>query len=484
MVAMAMAMAAVLPPAFGVTLTVTNLADSGAGTLRDRIAAAAPGDVINFSVFGTVLLNSQLTISKNLSIFGFSASLLKFSGNNNKRVFNVTSGTVLFWNVTISDGLVAGTNGLPGRNGENVRGGGVLVANSANLYLLSSIVSNNVVKGGQAGSGAFGGNGFGGGIGNLGTVTLDSCLVVSNSAFGGSGGAVDGGGQAWGGSLYTEGSANIYSATIHANSATGGPGGGGLGGGAGGGIYNAGTVSIIASTIVSNAAASMGLDFGGAIDNNGTLTVRDSTIVGNRADFGGGITSGDLGNIILAGNSAGTGPDGTGTIVSSDYNLIQNTNGITFTGTTTHNITGQNPLLGPLRFNNGPPLSFKQLTMTPLPGSPVIDKGNTLTSEDERAFPRPYDLPSVANAGGGNGSDIGAVEFLPTPELNIQHANNNNVVLFWSTDAADFHLERATNLPAASNWTVVTNTRALVANQVYVTNSAVGASAFYRLSFP
>ena len=41
-------------PAFAVTLTVSNTNDSGAGSLRQAIADAAPGDTIDFAV--TVLL--------------------------------------------------------------------------------------------------------------------------------------------------------------------------------------------------------------------------------------------------------------------------------------------------------------------------------------------------------------------------------------------------------------------------------------------
>jgi hypothetical protein len=46
-------------PSFATTDTVTSLADDGsAGTLRSVIAAASPGDTINFSVSGTITLTS------------------------------------------------------------------------------------------------------------------------------------------------------------------------------------------------------------------------------------------------------------------------------------------------------------------------------------------------------------------------------------------------------------------------------------------
>lgn len=42
------------------TLTVTNLNDTGTGSLRAQIAAANSGDTIDFSVSGTIVLASEL----------------------------------------------------------------------------------------------------------------------------------------------------------------------------------------------------------------------------------------------------------------------------------------------------------------------------------------------------------------------------------------------------------------------------------------
>jgi len=421
---MALAMTAALAQAFGATLTVTNLADSGPGTLRDRIAAAAPGDTVTFGVLGTVLLNSELVISKSMNVYGYGGGLAGVSGNHSSRVFNLTSGSIIFLNLAIIDGRVVGTNGAAGHNGQDVYGGGVLIANGASVLMLECMVSNNVVMGGQPGTGTSGGNGSGGGLGNLGTLSLNTCLVVSNYALGGSGGAVGGGGQGYGGGLYTDGSLDVPGSTIYGNIATGAPGGGGNGSGAGGGIYiNSGTTTISSSTIISNSAASLGPDSGGGIQNYGTLTIRDSTIVGNQADVGGGITGGNIFNTILAGNSAGTGSDGSGNITSSDYNLIQNTSGITFSGTTTHNITGLDPKLGPLRFNYGQALSFDLLILAPLPGSSVIDQGKNFYVSDQRGFSRPYDT-LLLNTAGGNGADIGAVELHPGT-LTVANTNDS-----------------------------------------------------------
>src|SRR5262249_58309364 len=52
--------------------TVTNLADAGPGSLRGQLAAAAPGDTIDFApgLRGTINLGSDLILDRNLTILG------------------------------------------------------------------------------------------------------------------------------------------------------------------------------------------------------------------------------------------------------------------------------------------------------------------------------------------------------------------------------------------------------------------------------
>jgi hypothetical protein len=57
------------------TLTVTSLADSGPGTLRDLAASSAPGDTIEFAVGGILGLLPAINISHTLSVHGPDASL-------------------------------------------------------------------------------------------------------------------------------------------------------------------------------------------------------------------------------------------------------------------------------------------------------------------------------------------------------------------------------------------------------------------------
>jgi hypothetical protein len=144
-------------------------------------------------------------------------------------------------------------------------------------------------------------------------------------------------------------------------------------------------------------------------------------------------------------------------------------------GATNHVITGQDPLLAPLANNGG----FGR-TMALRFGSPAIDKGKNFSfMTDQRGAPRPFDFDSVANATGGDGSDIGAFE-LGLPRLIIARVLND-VVLRWPYAYGDFILESAPAV-AGANWTTVTNVPVEgPAEQFYVTNSIAAGNRFFRL---
>ena len=217
----------------------------------------------------------------------------------------------------------------------------------------------------------------------------------------------------------------------------------------GGAIYNTGgTVTLLNCTLAGNHA-----DFGagantnsggGAICNaSGTMTIQNCTIALNHSNgtsgHGGGIqvTGGtlNLGNSIVAANTAtnGTGPDAAGTITSQGYNLVGNTSGNTITGTTTGNQTGVSAGLaaGGLANNGGP-----TQTIALAAGSLAIDQGKTLggVSTDQRGVTRPYDNPSIPNAAGGDGCDIGAFEAPPSgPIISVQQPAGVNLTSGVST---------------------------------------------------
>jgi len=115
-------------PAFAAIDTVTNLNDSGPGSLRAEIAAAAPGDTIVFQpgLTGTIGLTSgTLTISQSLTITGPGASLLAISGNSLFTVFTITGGG----GVAISGLTVENGHGTFGGGFNITSGGGTTVSN-------------------------------------------------------------------------------------------------------------------------------------------------------------------------------------------------------------------------------------------------------------------------------------------------------------------------------------------------------------------
>ncbi len=357
------------------TLTVGNPSDSGVGSLRQAIADAMEGDTINVPSVGTIILSSgALVIDKSLSIVGTGAVPLTISGNNATRIFQVTSGTVVLAGFTLTSGLA-----------EAGSAGGA-IRNSATLTLNNCTVTNSRAE-------------TGGGICNDADalLTLNNSFVDGNAAIGANG--------ANGGGIVNSGILTVNSSTFYRNHTVSGEGAG---------IYQAqGGLLVNNSTFYGNSASFACAGRGGALAvEGGTAEVNNSTIAGNSASAsfgGGGIFQGagtlSLNNTILAGNSA---PDGgadcSGTITTGDFNLVQDTSGCTLAGT--HNVIGQDPLLGQVQNNGG--LTF---TMALLSGSPALDSGKSAgtppTATDQRGAPRPVNSPAVIS---GDGSDIGAFE--------------------------------------------------------------------------
>jgi fibronectin-binding autotransporter adhesin len=147
----------------------------------------------------------------------------------------------------------------------------------------------------------------------------------------------------------------------------------------GGGIYNSGFTYMSDSTIANNAAYTDG----GGIDNAaGTLELVNCTVSGNYGwnnysfypEYGGGIYAGGtvyLFDTIVAGNTTtGTGPDIYGTVYDAYYSLIGNTSGMSITFDTSNQLN-VSANLGALANNGG-----TTLTMAPLPGSAAINTGS------------------------------------------------------------------------------------------------------------
>jgi hypothetical protein len=278
--------------------------------------------------------------------------------------------------------------------------------NAGTLSVTDSIFSSNSVDPslGGAGSGIF--NDFHGALtvststfsGNLGNVLLNfyGTVTISDSAFSANL-AIESNAAAI---LNYSGRMTISGSTFSGNSATDFS--------LGGAIANGDIMTISNSTFFGNSAS-----VGGAIYNEGTLTVCDSTLAGNSATFEGGGLYNDffgtltLANSIVALNTAGfDSPDISG-IVTANFSLIQNTGGIAFTAASGGNLTGVDPLLGPLQDNGGP-----TQTMALLPGSPAINAGsNALAVDPATNQPLTTDQRGAGYSRIVNGTvDVGAFE--------------------------------------------------------------------------
>jgi hypothetical protein len=357
----------VLEPLEGrwVPSTVTNLADAGAGSLRQAILDTPAGGTVDFQpgLTGTITLTSTtLIIDQSLTITGPGATTLTVSGNQQFPVFSVSAGAA----VTIS--------GL------------------------------NIIKGQGMNSLLFYSHPTGGGITNLGTLTVDQCILSGNQVTGrGTGGA--------GGGILNEGSLLVTSSTLSGNSAIGDTIHLPLQG-AGAGIYNAGTLTVIDSTLSGNSTSSDPYSYGGGILSWGSLTLINSTLSLNKVGqgHGGGLYIGGgsavIINTLIAGNTAmsGTSPDIGGAVTQANHDLVgigDGSTGLTNGQNGNQVGTAANPIdpkLGPLQGNGG-----QTQTQALLRGSPALDAGDNAASPgatDQRGLPRIF-----------NGTiDIGAYE--------------------------------------------------------------------------
>lgn len=369
-------------PAWAQVITVTNLNDSGAGSLRQAILDASPGYTIDFAVTGTITLTGEyLYIDKNLTITGPGANQLTISGTNNWSVFNIQNGTVIISGLTIT-------------NGEESHGGGIY--NAGNLTLIACTVSGNTAD-------------YGGGIYNYstGTTILTNCTVSNNTANIGGGGIFN-----------YSGTLTLTNCTVSDNTANGASGGIND---AGGGIYNsAGILALTNCTVNGNTT---GYNGGGIFNyaGSGSTTLTNCTVSGNTAQYGGGIhnyqSTASLINCTVLMNYVSHGAaciynyDGSVTVTNCIIHIVSGS--LTDGG---YNLLGASPsLLGPLQDNGGPTLTHALLV-----GSPALDaipEGgshyNGAPVTDQRGESRP-------SPAGGN-CDIGAYEYhAPSaPEMDV-----------------------------------------------------------------
>ena len=88
------------------TLTVTTFSDTGAGSLRDALGAAGAGDSINFSLpaNAVIALNSELLITKSVTINGAMVVNLSIDGGYAGRAFNLSAPATII-SLTVMRGI-------------------------------------------------------------------------------------------------------------------------------------------------------------------------------------------------------------------------------------------------------------------------------------------------------------------------------------------------------------------------------------------
>ncbi|MEZ6072787.1 MAG: choice-of-anchor Q domain-containing protein [Pirellulales bacterium] len=429
------------------SITVNTLIDEldgslvdGDVSLRDALAAAAPGDTIDFSVEGTIVLTlGELAVDRALTIDGPGAALLVIDASGN----DPTPASTLFDADPLNDGDGSRVMQIDDLNdggaldvvvrgvtltGGDVAGVGGAILSRENLRLIDSVVSGNVATSGGGGIydqrfSFFGestierstitGNEayFGGGVvlktGYYGRTELQASTVAGNRAVHSGGGVF----------LRTDygGETVVAATTVSGNTAQ-----------SGGGIWNSTyslseRVEITDSTVSGNTADVVG---GGLYNFNGRMELRYSTVTLNGAPNGAGSGVASYGDVytqtlvastIIAGNQnsdvdvAGS----TLSFLSAGYNLIGDGSGMTgFSGSDTTGVA--DPLLGTLSDNGGP-----TLTHAPQPGSPAFDAG------DPSAAAGTGDVPQFDQRGSGyprvlgGRIDVGAVELMQAQTITV-----------------------------------------------------------------
>ena len=361
------------------------------------------------------LLKGVLRLSAHRSILlnGASSKTTIIEGNKTFRIMSIGSPSlfVQLSQLTIEGGYTVAGNGGGIENygtltvsNSTIRdnstandhdGGGISNASGGTLR-----VSNSTISGNSA-TGLFG---YGGGIENLGTLSVNNSIFNANKAGDLGGGIITG--------YEGGGTASVIDSTFSNNKAVGN----------GGGIYNSGSLTVISSTFSGNSSGYVG----GGIENISKASVNNSTISNNTATYGGGgienaFGTASVSNSTISGNSAPSssninnlsgaitltstvvanskaGPNCAGTITEkSGYNLDSDKScGFTLSS----DLNKVDPMLGPLQDNGGP-----TQTMALLQGSKAIDWVNNATdcpTTDQRGDVRPDD--------GESACDIGAYE--------------------------------------------------------------------------
>ncbi|MBI3672800.1 MAG: M10 family metallopeptidase C-terminal domain-containing protein, partial [Rhizobiales bacterium] len=349
----------------------------------DTIADEADGDISA----GHLSLREALTLANGTS----GANRISFAAGLAGKTLALTMGQLYLTNDVTIEGDING-DGLADITISGNRNDRILsITGEATDATLSHL---NLVDGLAA-------SGNGGAIyaGYAASLTIIGSTIANSTAAGGGGG------------LYARGSRLMLVDSLFTGNASGGNGGA---------IYaSQASVDLVNTTIHGNSAAYYGGGLSAA--DGSSLRLSSSTIAGNHASAGGGVDNFNatliLVNSVVAGNAAG---DVKGAVDSATASFV-----------------GSDPRLGQLLDNGGP-----TLTLSPLDGSPLIDKGSSadlladdfdLDKDGITAEPLPLDGRQGLRLVGG-ATDIGAVEHIVDQTIRGT-AGNDRIVGGEGTDS-------------------------------------------------
>jgi CSLREA domain-containing protein len=284
-----------------ISAAVFNIADGDVAALKSAIAAAntnAEDDVIELAPGGSYSLtivetnvggNTGLPVitadsGHSTTIHGDRTTIQRASNSNPFRIFQVASGA----NVTLSGLVVSSGDATVASTTEISEGGGVL--NLGALTITNCVFQSNRADGFTDPSGKGGGAARGGGISNGGTLSISDSTLAGNSAQGGL--AADSAstpGQADGGGLANQGTVTISRTTFSTNGAAGGQNIASDTGAqaSGGAIVTSGSLTVANCTLASNNATAQNgaAAIGGAIHvaASGSVRLTNCTISNNQA---------------------------------------------------------------------------------------------------------------------------------------------------------------------------------------------------------
>jgi len=377
--------------------------------------------------------DGDLEITDDLQVTGAGADVTVIDGDDLDGIFQVYAGTVVaISGVTIRNGSAGGGAGVwnwgdleledcvvSDNTTDNSGGAGIKNSSGAILTVDKCLINRNTTT-----------NGSGGGILNQGTATISRSVIdgnTANLAGGGlfnddfaettveystvSGNMANTDWQWWGGGgIMNVGTLTVKSSTISGNTAAQSDGGGIA--------ILGGQVMLLNTTLSGNTAASEGGGLYGANSSGGGgATLLNCTVADNTASAGAGIYHNSAVNLdatIVADNIGGNCVASTD-CVSWCHNL-DSENSCGFVGPGDQ--VNTDPLLGPLADNGG-----ATHTRALLAGSPAVDGGDPINGcidlqatplgADQRGFPRPAD----GDLDGAAVCDIGAFEYGSLPVL-------------------------------------------------------------------